>query len=83
MRRALASAALAAAMVAAAPAHADCTEQVSTLRAKLSQIVEAAKRQEAALLLNKAQIDGNAGRNDLCTAAVQRAALVGKLPVAN
>jgi len=76
--RSLAAAILAFFALAIPAARADCAQDVTSLRARLTAIREPAKQQEADLLLTKAQKDNSAGRADLCAAAVKHAALLTK-----
>ena len=57
-----------------ASARADCAGDVAAMQAKLPQVQDAKHREEARLLLEKATIDQQHGRPNLCEAAVARAA---------
>jgi hypothetical protein len=60
-------------LVAAAPALADCSAELSQLRARLEQVKDEAKRQELTKLIEKAEKDHRNARAKLCTDAVTRA----------
>jgi hypothetical protein len=62
-------------LVLVAPAAwGDCASDAKDMRAKLAQVKDAARREEAAKLLEKAEKDVQAGRVWLCADAVKRAA---------
>lgn len=60
-------------MVQAGPAHADCAAEAASLQTRLASTA-GAKREEARLLIEKARVDAEHGREQLCTAALQSAA---------
>jgi hypothetical protein len=65
--------ALAAGLLSAAAAHAECAADLAALQAKLPQVHDAKRREEARLLIEKASIDQQRGRASLCEAALARA----------
>jgi hypothetical protein len=57
----------------AAPVRADCTvAELQQLKAKLTEIKDAARRDEARLLVEKAEKDQQNQREKLCADAVRR-----------
>lgn len=56
-----------------APASADCASDMAALQARLAKVQDSKRREEARLLIEKAVLDQQRGRNDLCEAATQRA----------
>jgi hypothetical protein len=66
-------AAVVAAMLAAGAARAECAADLAALQAKLPQVRDAKRREEARLLIEKAAIDQQHGRTSLCEAALARA----------
>ena len=54
-------------------ARADCASEVAALKAKLPTVANAKRREEAKLLLEKAAIEQQHERVNLCAAAVERA----------
>jgi len=69
---------LAAAAVGAGPARAECAGDLAALQAKLPQLQDAKRREEARLLIEKASIEQQHGRTDLCEAALARASTLMK-----
>jgi hypothetical protein len=60
-------------LIAAAPAaRADCAADARETRSRLEEVKDAAKREEATKLLEKADKDSQAGRVWLCADAVKR-----------
>jgi hypothetical protein len=64
---------LAAMLAAAGAVHAECAADLAALQAKLPQVQDAKRREEARLLIEKASIDLQHGRASLCEAALARA----------
>ena len=64
---------LAAAVMGAGTARAECNGTLAALQAKLPQVQDAKRREEARLLIEKASIDQQHGRASLCEAALARA----------
>jgi len=58
-------------LVLAGPAHADCAADAAAMQARLGN---AKQHEEARLLIDKARIDAEHGREQLCSAALQRVA---------
>ena len=74
MRRAALAIATTLTALAAAPyARAGCSSEVATARQQVETIQDAQHRQEATLLLDKAENDARAGRERLCIDALVRA----------
>ena len=69
---------LAAAIMAAGPARAECAGDLAALQARLPQVQDAKRREEARLLIEKASIEQQHGRTDLCQAALTRASTLMK-----
>jgi len=57
----------------AGSAGAECSADLAALRAKLPQVHDAKRQEEARLLIEKASIDQQHGRVALCEAALARA----------
>lgn len=64
---------LAAMVMGAGGARAECAGDLAALQAKLAQVQDAKRREEARLLIEKASIDQQHGRTNLCEAALARA----------
>jgi len=64
---------LAVAVMGAGGAWAECAGDLAALQAKLPQVQDAKRREEARLLIEKASIDQQHGRTNLCEAALARA----------
>jgi hypothetical protein len=64
---------LTAALASSGPALAECGADLATLQAKLPQVQDAKRREEARLLIEKASVDQQHGRAGLCEAALARA----------
>jgi hypothetical protein len=64
---------LAAAVMGAGTARAECNVTLAALQAKLPQVQDAKRREEARLLIEKASIDQQHGRTNLCEDALARA----------
>jgi hypothetical protein len=64
---------LAAAVAGAAAARAECAGDLAALQAKLPQVQDAKRREEARLLIEKASLEQQRGRANLCEAALARA----------
>lgn len=64
---------LGAALGLAGVAQADCAADLSAAQAKLPQVKDPKRREEARLLIEKATIDQQHGRPNLCQDALQRA----------
>jgi len=64
---------LAGAVMGAGAARAECAGDLAALQAKLPQVQDAKRREEARLLIEKASIDQQHGRTSLCEAALARA----------
>lgn len=64
---------LGAALATAGTAHGECTADLAALQAKLPQVQDAKRREEARLLIEKASIEQQHGRPALCDAALARA----------
>lgn len=54
-------------------ARADCAADLAAMQAKLSQVKDSKRQEEARLLIEKASIDQQHGRAALCEAALARA----------
>jgi len=65
---------LAAALGMSAIARADCAVYLPAAQAKLPQVKDPKRREEARLLIEKAALDQQHGRASLCEAALQQAA---------
>ena len=65
---------LAAALGMAGIARADCAADLPVAQAKLPQVKDSKRREEARLLIEKAALDQQHGRASLCAAALQQAA---------
>ncbi len=61
------------ALMAAPAASADCADEVRAARQQLAGIKDEAHRRELSLLLDKAEKDAKAGREQLCLDALVRA----------
>jgi hypothetical protein len=57
-------------------ARADCAEELRAMRGMLADVKDESRRQELQRLLEKAEKDERAGRDQLCDQAVQRAHLL-------
>jgi len=57
-------------------ARADCAEELRAMRGMLAEVKDDQRRQELQRLLEKAEKDEAAGRDQLCDQAVQRAHLL-------
>jgi hypothetical protein len=55
------------------PAYADCAADAAAMQARLAIKADSKPHEEARLLIEKAKIDGEHGRDQLCNAALQRA----------
>ena len=66
------------ATLAAGPARADCAAEVQAMRQRLPTIQDQRQRQEVSLLLDKAEKDAKAGREQLCLDALVRAQAITK-----
>jgi hypothetical protein len=64
---------LAAAVAGAGGARAECAGDIAALQAKLPQVQDAKRREEARLLIEKASLEQQRGRATLCEAALARA----------
>jgi hypothetical protein len=64
---------LAVALAGPGTAMAECTADLAALQAKLPQVRDAKRREEARLLIEKASLDQQHGRAALCEAALARA----------
>ncbi len=60
-------------ILAAFPTWAGCGDDIAAVRAKLGEVQDSGRRQELALLLDKAEKDAAAGRAKLCDDTVRRA----------
>ena len=60
-------------MVLAGPAYADCAADAAAMQARLAS-ANSRPHEEARLLIEKAKIDAEHGRSQLCAAALQEAA---------
>jgi len=65
-------------LAVAGPARAECAVELATLRAKLPQVHDAKRQEEARFLIEKASIDQQHGRLALCEAALARASTLMK-----
>ena len=70
--------ALVAAFATARAAQAECTAEIAALQAKLPQVADVKRREEARLLIEKASVDQQHGRTSLCEAALARASTLMK-----
>lgn len=59
-------------MVLAGPAYADCAADAAAMQARVGS-VNSKQHEEARLLIEKAKIDAEHGRDQLCAAALQQA----------
>jgi len=59
-------------------AWAECAQNLAALQAKLPQVQDAKRREEARLLIEKASVDQQHGRASLCEAALSRASTLMK-----
>ena len=74
MRRVLPCLAVLAALLGAATiAHADCGQEIATLRSRIATLNDPVKQHELELLLAKAESDNAAGRANLCVDDLQHA----------
>jgi hypothetical protein len=64
---------LGAAVGLAGAAYADCATELPAAQAKLPQVKDPKRREEARLLIEKAVLDQQHGRPSLCEEALQRA----------
>jgi hypothetical protein len=64
------------ALLAAPGARANCADDLRVLKAKLPEVPDGARRQELALLLEKATKDEQSGRIKLCVDAVTQARIL-------
>ena len=69
---------LAAAVAGAGAARAECAGDLAALQAKLAQVQDPKRREEARLLIEKASIEQQRGRTSLCEAALARASTLMK-----
>jgi hypothetical protein len=60
-------------LMAAPAARADCADEVRVARKQIASIKDEAHRRELSLLLDKAEKDAKAGREQLCLDAMVRA----------
>jgi hypothetical protein len=60
-------------IVLAGPAYADCSADAAAMQSRLARISNSKQHDEARLLVEKAKIDAEHGRDQLCNAALQRA----------
>jgi len=60
-------------MVLAGPARADCVADAAAMQGRLGA-ANSKQNEEARLLVEKAKIDAEHGRDQLCSSALQRAA---------
>jgi len=60
-------------LLAARPAYADCASDTAALQGRLPQVSDPRRREEVRLLLEKAAIDAQHGRGELCATVLQRA----------
>ena len=60
-------------LCAAGTAKAGCVDEVATARQQLAAVKDEAQRQELLRILDKAEKDGQAGRERLCLDALVRA----------
>ena len=58
------------------PARADCADELRSVRGMLADVKDESRRQELQRLIEKAEKDERAGRDQLCDEAVQRAHLL-------
>lgn len=74
MRRVLRCLAVVAMLLATATmAHADCSQEIATLRSRIATLNDPVKQHELELLLAKADDDNAAGRANLCVDDLQHA----------
>jgi hypothetical protein len=60
------------------PARADCAGDIAALRAQLASVKDPHRREELKMLIDKAEKDNAAGRDQLCGDAMARARLLVK-----
>ena len=74
MRRVLPCLAVVTALLSTAMmAHADCSQEIATLRSRIAILNDPVKQRELELLLAKAEGDNAAGRANLCVDDLQHA----------
>ena len=74
MRRVLRYLAVVATLLTTATmAHADCSQEIATLRNRIATVNDPVKQHELELLLAKAEDDNAAGRANLCVDDLQHA----------
>jgi UPF0716 family protein affecting phage T7 exclusion len=57
-------------------ARAECAGDLAAMQAKLAQVQDAKRREEARLLVEKASLEQQRGRANLCEAALARAGIL-------
>jgi hypothetical protein len=69
---------LVATVAGAGATRAECAGELAALQAKLPQVQDAKRREEARLLIEKAGLEQQHGRTGLCEAALARASTLMK-----
>jgi hypothetical protein len=67
---------LVAALAGAGVARAECAGDLAAMQAKLAQVQDVKRREEARLLVEKASLEQQRGRANLCEAALARAGIL-------